>query len=133
MVKGRQGFFIPRVDEQAIDVRDEVVPGRAVDGKTAGEALVVVEDLFNHDVGVRRCLADPVKIGDRIDQPIDVVHAQACQLTSMRQVEDHSVALLQHFIHLDPEADQAVDGEETPVVDLSLSSAPVSKPVVLSL
>ena len=62
-----------------------------------------------------------------------MVDAQPVHEPFRDQVEDQPVAVIEHVLPLHAQADEAVDGEESPVVELFLRAAPVFEPVVLAL
>ena len=62
-----------------------------------------------------------------------MVDAQAAYAAIGDQAQNHAVAVVENLRLLDAQADEAVDGEETPVVELFLRTAPVGESVVLAL
>ncbi len=133
VVQRGQRLLVVGVDEQAIRARDEVVTGGALHGKGVAQPLVVGEDLLDRDVRVGRGLAQREQVADRVAQAVDVVDTQPADGAVADVLEDQPVAVLEHRLKLGPQADEGVDGEEPPVVELLLRRAPVREPVVLAL
>ena len=133
MIQSRHRLFVPGLDKKAVNVCDEVITCRALDRKRADQMLVVAQHLLDDHVSVGKGRPHAAEVAFRISQSIDVIEAKPGYAPVGEELENDAVAVIQHLLQLDVQADQGVDSEEAPVVELFLSRAPVGEPVVLFL
>src|SRR5215470_11293765 len=73
-----------------------------------------------------------VKIGFRIEQPIDMVNSQSRDLAFFNKSQDERMYRVKNSLAFCAESDQVADVEEPAVIDAVRGFAPVGEPVMLS-
>ena len=99
-----------RIDEHVLERRHELVARRAVHRPVRGQRLVRREDLLDDDresrpahrrlARVHRC-AQPLEIAPRLEQPVDVVDAQAVHQAVRHELQHRPVRRVEHLGVLD--------------------------------
>ncbi len=120
------------VDEEAVEQVEEVVARGALN-RPLRQAFVVLENLLDVNRGIAGRLPQSLQVGRRVAQAVDVVDAQPVDASVLDETEDETVHVVEHGFVLDAQADEAVDVEEAPVVDLPRGRFPVDEPVMLPL
>ena len=107
-----------------------LVAGGPLDGPCPWQRLAGGEDLLDHDPAVADRFAQPVEVGLRIDQTVDVIDADAGEGGVLGQHPRHGVDDGGDLGVHDSEADEAVDREEP--ADVARRVAPPLQAVVLA-
>ena len=94
---------------------------------------MVRQDLFDQHVKRPKRLLQPLTIGPRIEQTVDVIDPQALHVAALDQFADEPVRPLEHLRQLHPQASKLIDIEETAVIDLLGGDAPIGDAVRLGL
>lgn len=141
----RQRFTRGGRVQQRADLVHEVIAGGAVGGPARVDALVIGQDLFHDQIGFggqasprarRRRLgqrrAQPAQVGARRGQAVDVVDTQPVEQAFAVQAQGQGVHGVEYDVVLDPHANQLVDFEEAPPVDLVGRGAPPGQAVMLA-
>ena len=131
------------IDEQVVDQVGEAVAGRAVDRPVVRQALVVGEDLLDHQIQRQRFarrrglaadgLLQVTEVLARIVEPIRMVDAQPLDLALGDEIENEAVGGVEHRRVFHAQRGEVVDVEKAPVVDLVGGDTPVGEAVALEL
>jgi len=122
------------IDEEAADLRDEIVARGAGDWPVA-QALVRRQYLLDDDVELAlgypgrlgRFALQALAIAPRIEQPVDVIDAQAVE-PALRDERQHAVmGAREEFRQLHADAGEIVDVEEPAIVDLVRGGPPIGR------
>ena len=125
------------IDEDGVELREKFVAGGAGHGPPGAEPLAPGENLFDEhrDLGARQHLLDggiqAIEIVARVSQAIDVVDAQAVELTVLHPLDDAPVRRAEDGGILHAQRDELVDVEEAAVVDLVRGPSPEDERVDL--
>lgn len=122
-----------RIDEEAVDPVQRVVPRRPGDRPVRGQRLGPREDLLHHRPPPAGRLREPLQVGRGIDEPVGVVDAQTVDDPVPDQFEDLAVGGGEDLGILHPHSDEVGDGEEPAVVQLRTGQPPPAEPVVLGI
>ena len=132
--------FAVRVDQDAVDVGECVVAGRAVRLPPCGQFFAVLEDLLDEHVprsvgslGALQRGVQLFQIPARVQQTVRVVDPQAVGNPLAHPAEHLRVALLEHPGKLDAQAGERRDGEESAIVQLRRLPPPEHRLPVLPL
>ncbi len=126
-----QPLTMPGGAEELVDPVEEVVARGPVDREGVGEGLFGLEDLFHQEVAVPHSFAKGLQVGEGIVETVDVVDPKPGHRSPVQPAEHQAVGEVEHPPVLLPEADQLVDVEEPPVVDLLGGHLPEGEPEVL--
>src|SRR5207245_8740927 len=107
-----QHLLAGRIDEEAGDPIQEVVPRRAVDRPGVAQRLARLEDLLDDDPCVRTVGAQAFEIRLGIPETVGMVDAQAVERAVGQPAEDEPVRVPEDVLVLDPQPDEAVEVEE---------------------
>ena len=111
--------FARRVHEQAEDQVGEFIAGRAVDRPILAQRLVPRQDLLDDQIeGSWRQRAQPLQVRLGIEEPVDMVDAQAVERPVADQREDEAVGVVEQLRQLHADAGELVDVEEAAIVDV---------------
>ena len=91
------------------------------------------QNLFDQHVEGPKPFLQPLAIGPRIEQAVDVIDPQPLHVAALDQFAHQPVRPLEHFRQLHPQAGKLIDIEETPIVDLLGGDAPIGDAVCLGL
>ena len=130
-VGGGQRAGPGRVEEQAADSAERVVPGRARAMPVPRQFLGPGEDLLGDHPGAAGRLGQPVQVAARIGEPIGVVHPQAVDEPFVHQAEQQAVGRGEDVLVLYSYRDERGDVEESPPVQFGRGGPPAREPVVL--
>ena len=131
-VEGVEGVLPGGVDEEPVDVGEGVVAGGALAVAQLGrQHLARLEDLLDQQVAAAGDLAEPAQVAFRVGQAVRVVDPEPVDQPLAEPADDLGVGLVEDLRDLDPDAGQAVDGEEPAVVQLVVGPAPADQLVVL--
>jgi hypothetical protein len=129
---GQRPFSL-RIDEQAAGPVQEVVAGGPLHRPGLAQGLPRLQDLLHHDPGFRGFVAEPLQVLLGIAQAVRMIDAHAVQHPVAQPLEHQGVGVQENPLVLHAQADQGVDVEEAPVVQLLAGGAPEGQPVVLAL
>ena len=130
-----------RVDEHGLERVHELVPGGAGDRPVAAQAFPGGEDLLDQDRrtrGVRGACSrhgggERVEVRGGIEQPVDVIDAKPRDRAVGDPAEHPRMRGGEHERVLDAHADQIVDLEEAPVVQVVAGASPVHQAIGLRI
>jgi len=130
-----------RVDEHGLERVHELVPGGAGDRPVAAQALPGAEDLLDQDRRTRGARGacsrhrggERVEVRCGIEQPVDVIDAKSRDGAVGDPAEHPRMRGGEHERVLDPHADQIVDLEEAPVVQVVAGAPPVHQAIGLRI
>ena len=116
----------------------EIIAGRAVDRPGPRNPLVPGENLLHQEIERRGIVGavqplDAPQIILGLAQPVDVIDAQARDVSVRQQSAEQGMAGAEDLGLFHPQAHQSVDGKEPAVVDLMGASLPAGQPVMLLL
>src|SRR3546814_7218250 len=77
-----------------------VGPRCALNGPGVGRRLAVLQDLLDHDVGLRGDLPQPLEVAERVAQAVDVVDPQAGDAAGLDELGQQAVALAEHRLEI---------------------------------
>ncbi len=100
--------FVGRVDEEAVDMRNEVIAGRALNRKGVRHLLAGGQDVFDHDVRAGSCVAQASQVLHRVSQAVDVIDAESGHAVVCYQSQDHAVTVVENLLVLDPQGSCAL-------------------------
>jgi hypothetical protein len=120
-----------RVDQDAVDLGQGVVPGRAVGLPPGRQGLAVLEDLLDEHVRTVGGLREALQIAAGIDQPVGVVDPQSVREALPDPAQHLGVRPVEHLGDLHAHTGERRDGEEAPVVELRGLAAPEDRLPVL--
>ena len=113
------------VDERAVDQVQDVVAGGAGD-RPAPQRFARLEDLLDDDVEPRPDLPlQRLDIGGGVGKPIDMIDAQPVDPAFADEAEHRFVRTGEDLGFLDAQPGEAVDVEETTIVDVARRHAPM--------
>src|SRR5581483_2865823 len=117
--------------ENAVQIMQEFVAGGALDRPVRRQLFVRAENFFDDQINVAGLAAQPLEIGQRIVETVHVIDPEAGDLAGGGQLENQFVRGAKNFFVLNPDRDQLVDVEKSPVIDLLRGDFPERQPIPL--
>ena len=125
------------IDEQAVEQVQVVIAGGSLNRPLGRQRLVVRENLFDDHIRLtlgpsaahRRVQTRQILL--RIHQPVGMIDPQAGHPAFFDESQHQLVNCREHFGLFHADRSQAIDVEETPIVDLVGGHAPVAEPIRL--